>query len=193
MNPIKEETIENVKKFASESPRNVSEGFFRAVSNISKFLSGEAKSFDLGTLFEVQMGLNDLIFYKSNLKATDGTLLSVEKLRTLAKTRPATASSDSIEWVRRFVRALKDETRELEDELVWKWWSKDTADVQNIDVEIADHLFFLICIAQARGLTGADLFSLYMQKAVVNIERQFGNYSKATKDESDNKAIGVSA
>lgn len=189
MKLLSNETIENARSFGSEAPIDVDKNLFKAIDRIYNFQKGENQGFSLEALFDVQKGLNDLIFFKQDLKATDGTLLSVDKLRSLAKTRPATASSDSIEWVRKYIRALKDEVRELEDELVWKWWSKDVADVQNIDVEIADIFFFLISISQARGLTGKDLFSIYMQKAVVNIERQFGEYSAANKTESDNKKI----
>lgn len=190
---LTQETIENVRKYENESPKHVSENLSRAISRISGFQNEERTRLSLKDVFDVQEGLNDLIFFKSDLRSTDGNLLSVEKLMNLARTRPATANSDSIEWIRRFVRALKDETRELEDELVWKWWSKDKADTQNIKVEIADHLFFLICIAQAAGMSAEDLFSAYMQKAIVNFERQFGGYSAKNKTEEDNQEIEVGA
>ncbi len=50
-------------------------------------------------------------------------------------------------------------------------------------------LFFLISMAQCVGLTAQDVVDLYKQKLAVNHARQDENYSMATKDEADNKAI----
>ena len=40
------------------------------------------------------------------------------------------------------MKAMKEELCELDDELLWKWWSKDKIDMQNIRVELIDILHF---------------------------------------------------
>jgi dimeric dUTPase (all-alpha-NTP-PPase superfamily) len=77
----------------------------------------------------------------------------------------------------------------LKDELLWKWWSKDHLDMQNIRVEIVDQLHFWLSLALTAGLDAQKVFDLYVQKNKVNIDRQNAGYSKATKDEADTKGI----
>ena len=141
-------------------------------------------------IFTIQKALNDLIFERHDLRAKDNSPLTAEKMIALGK-EPFGPNSTSIEWISKFITALKDEVRELEEEIPWKWWSKDPIDIQNIRVEITDLLFFIVCLAQAAGLESEDLVDLYQKKAIINLDRQFKNYSKATKDELDNKGIEV--
>lgn len=149
------------------------------------------RSASLKKIFDIQKGLNDLIFEKHNLRTKDGVLLTAQEMIDLGREPVISPNSTSAEWLSKFLVALRDEVRELEEEIPWKWWSKDSLNMQNIRVEITDLLFFVVCLAQAAGLDAEDLEELYRKKAVVNLERQFKNYSKETKDESDNKGIEV--
>ncbi len=93
------------------------------------------------------------------------------------------------EWLANYLEAMNDESRELKDELLWKWWSKDTLDMQNIRVEIVDQLHFWVSLALTAGMDAEKVFDVYYQKNKVNIERQDKDYSKANKDEADNRHI----
>jgi len=92
-------------------------------------------------------------------------------------------------WLIKSLDALDDESRELRAELLWKWWSKDKLDIQNIRVEIIDMLHFWMQLCIFSGMTPKDIHRIYMQKHQVNKDRQDQGYSKATKTEDDNKDI----
>ncbi len=85
---------------------------------------------------------------------------------------------------------MDEEVKELNAELLWKWWSKDEIDIQNIRVELIDVLHFLVSAMISAGLTPEKVFDVYQQKHAVNIARQDSGYSKATKTEDDNRNIG---
>lgn len=161
-----------------------------AILSIGSPLSN-AKEDYLKKIFQIQAGLNNLIFEKHNLKDKNGELMNSDKMRNEGRAENIGVNSITAEWLYKFTTALKDELRELEEELPWKWWSKDNLDMQNIRVEIVDILFFTVCLSIAAGLDASDLEELYRKKAVVNLERQFKDYSKATKSESDNLSIKV--
>ena len=93
------------------------------------------------------------------------------------------------QWLRNYLRALRSEADELDQELLWKWWSKDRIDMQNIRVEIVDLMHFLTSLALAAGVSADDFHRLYTAKHRVNQDRQDKGYSKDTKDEQDNKGI----
>ena len=95
------------------------------------------------------------------------------------------------EWLGKYLTALEDESRELREELLWKWWSKDFLDLQNIRVEITDQLHFWISLALASGMSAEDVFRAYTQKNAVNHARQEKGYSKENKDEGDNRNVRV--
>ena len=139
----------------------------------------------LERLFEDQAKLNDNIMAKrvgiSNF--TDKCFMEHQS------GEPLMATSLVNTWLRNFSQALKDEVRELDEELPWKWWSKDPLDMQNIRVEIVDQLHFVISLALTAGMGAEDVFRIYQQKNKVNLARLQNGYSKATKDESDNKGI----
>jgi len=88
-----------------------------------------------------------------------------------------------------YSKAMKEELYELDDELLWKWWSKDKIDMQNIRVELIDILHFLISAMMCAGLTADKVFDIYQQKHAVNIKRQNSDYNKKTKTEDDNREI----
>lgn len=142
-------------------------------------------------LFEMQTALNDNIFQKKAIKAADGSPLTMAKLLEEGKaSEEKNALSNTNVWLSNYLRALNDESRELGEELLWKWWSKDPLDMQNIRVEIVDQLHFWISLALTAGMDANKVFDIYSQKNALNFARQERGYSKATKDENDNKGIG---
>jgi len=92
-------------------------------------------------------------------------------------------------WLVNYSKAIKEELSELDEELLWKWWSKDEIDMQNIRVELIDILHFLISAMMCAGLTAEKVFDIYQQKHAVNIKRQDMDYNKKIKTEDDNKDI----
>ena len=74
-------------------------------------------------------------------------------------------------------------------EFLWKWWSKDTLDLQNIRVELIDILHFLISAMISSGLSAEKVFDIYTQKHAINQARQDAGYNRGSKTEDDNKTI----
>lgn len=139
-------------------------------------------------LFNMQIKLNDQIFEKKNLRAKNGERLESFHLMLNGSIGESGPNSITNEWLGKFLMALEDECRELKDELLWKWWSKDTLNMQNIRVEIVDILHFWISLCITAGMSPEDVFRIYMQKNEVNLKRNASNYSKANKID-DNKEI----
>jgi|SRR5690606_17843369 dimeric dUTPase (all-alpha-NTP-PPase superfamily) len=145
----------------------------------------------LDRLFTLQSQLNDRIFVKKDIRDRDGKVLTMDTLRAEARSgEPLGPNTVVNEWLGKYLAALDDESRELREELLWKWWSKDHLDLQNIRVEIIDQLHFWMSLALTAGLSAEEVFETYMQKNAVNHARQDNDYSRANKDERDNKAIG---
>jgi dimeric dUTPase (all-alpha-NTP-PPase superfamily) len=145
----------------------------------------------LEELFAMQAKLNDFVFNKQNLKDTDGAPLTMGDLIAAGKQEaPIGPNTITNQWLSNYLKALNDESRELGEELLWKWWSKDHLDMQNIRVEIVDQLHFWLSLAMCAGMDAQKVFDLYMQKNQVNLQRQQAGYSKATKNEADNHNIG---
>lgn len=134
-------------------------------------------------LFELQSRLNDRVFIKQGFDIRAAELIELGRLEEIG------VNTATCHWLKNYLTALKDECRELSDELPWKWWSKDKLDMQNIRVEIIDILHFWISLAMTAGMTAEDIKRIYLQKLQVNLDRQENDYSKATKDETDNKGI----
>lgn len=144
----------------------------------------------LDRLFALQSELNDRIFAKKDIRDRDGKVLTMATLRAAARAgEPLGPNTDVNAWLGKYLTALDDESRELREELLWKWWSKDSLDMQNIRVEIIDQLHFWMSLALTAGLSAEDVFDVYMQKNAVNHARQENDYSRANKSESDNKSI----
>ncbi|MCC5848377.1 MAG: dUTPase [Verrucomicrobia bacterium] len=98
--------------------------------------------------------------------------------------------AERIQWVLNYTRATSQELAELVDSVPWKWWAKyQKFDLQNARVEVVDLFHFLISLAQVLGMDAKDVHDLYNQKNKVNFQRQDSGY--ATKDEDDNKDLGV--
>jgi len=136
----------------------------------------------LDTLFQTQKELNNFVFEKQKLRAADGAPLTMERLIADGKSdEPKKVSSDTHRWLVNYLTALQDETRELGEELPWKWWSKDELKMEDIRMEIIDQLHFWLSLAMAAGLDADGVLKLYLEKNRLNIERQKRGYSAAQK------------
>ncbi len=145
----------------------------------------------LDELVNMQSKLNDNIFAKKDIRDRDGNILTVKKLQEEANKENIGPNTEVNEWLRKYLDALDDESRELREELLWKWWSKDHLNMQNIKVEIIDQLHFWLSLALTAGLDSQKIYDIYMQKNEINFKRQESGYSKNTKTESDNQGIKV--
>jgi dimeric dUTPase (all-alpha-NTP-PPase superfamily) len=145
----------------------------------------------LDQLFAMQAGLNDRIFAKKDIRDRNGRTLTMAALRAEAEQGELGPNTKVNEWLGKYLQALDDESRELKEELLWKWWSKDHLDMQNIRVEIVDQLHFWISLAMTAGMDAESVFRIYMQKNAVNHQRQENDYSKASKSEEDNRGVKV--
>ena len=146
----------------------------------------------LQQLFDMQAKLNDHVSQGKCITDNSGAPLSMEFLtRQGASGEPLGPNSEVNEWLHKYLIAMEDESRELKQELLWKWWSKDSLDMQNIRVEIIDLLHFWISLAMTSGMTADDVFRLYQQKSQINFERQRKGYSRATKDHDDNLSVNL--
>lgn len=102
-------------------------------------------------------------------------------------------------WLNDYINAASNELEELRDSTYWKHWCSEARegrrfairDLQNARVEVIDLLFFWISMAQCVGLDAKEVHHLYLQKLDVNHHRQDVDYSMASKDETDNRHIGV--
>jgi len=143
----------------------------------------------LEELINMQSKLNDNIFVKKDIRDREGNILTMKTLKKGAQQPMIGPNTEVNEWLRKYLEALNDESRELKEELLWKWWSKDTLNMQNIRVEIIDQLHFWFSLALTAGLDADKIYDIYMQKNAVNFKRQEEGYSKDTKTEADNEGI----
>jgi len=142
-------------------------------------------------LFALQASLNDRIFQKRSLKGQDGQVLSTGRLVELARgPAPAQApASDTAIWLSNYLKALQDESRELGEEIPWKWWSKENLDLDAIRVEIVDILHFWISMALVSGLDASEVHRLYLLKNQVNLDRQEKGYDASNKSGRDDEHV----
>jgi dimeric dUTPase (all-alpha-NTP-PPase superfamily) len=144
----------------------------------------------LEAIFAMQTELNNTIFSKRSILDCTGKTLSMQTLIEEGKDESAKGpETNTNRWLEKFLTAMDDESRELRDELLWKWWSKDSLDMQNIRVEIIDQLHFWVSLALTAGLNAESVMDVYKQKHAINHKRQQENYSKASKTEADNQTI----
>jgi len=136
-------------------------------------------------LFILQASLNDRIFLKRNLRGEDGQVLSTSVLAAAAREGAIAPGSDTARWISNYLRALQEEGRELSDEIPWKWWSKESLDMDAIRVEIVDMLHFWISLALASGLDAAQTHRMYLLKNQVNLDRQESGYDASAKTGRD--------
>jgi dimeric dUTPase (all-alpha-NTP-PPase superfamily) len=143
----------------------------------------------LEDIFKMQLELNDYVFKKNNLKDKSGNHLNMQSIIVAAEKEEMMVNDLPNEWLVNYSKAIKEELLELDDELLWKWWSKDKVDMQNIRVELIDILHFLISAMMCAGLNAEKVFDIYRQKHAINIKRQDTEYNKKIKTENDNKEI----
>ena len=143
----------------------------------------------LARIFRMQTELNDYVFKKNNLKDISGNSLTMETIYAAVNSGALKVNDLPNTWLSNYSRAMREEITELDEELLWKWWSKDEIDIQNIRVELIDILHFLVSAMICSGLTPEKVYDIYRQKHAVNLNRQDSGYSKDTKTEDDNKKI----
>ena len=143
----------------------------------------------LEDIFKMQLELNDYVFKKNNLKDKSGNHLNMQSIIVAAEKEEIMVNDLPNEWLVNYSKAIKEELLELDDELLWKWWSKDKVDMQNIRVELIDILHFLVSAMMCAGLSAEKVFDIYRQKHAINIKRQDTEYNKKIKTENDNKEI----
>ena len=143
----------------------------------------------LDEIFLKQAELNDGIFAKQGIRGPDGKVLTMEAIEAALRREELGPNGLPNQWLRNYLTALKAEAQEIEQDLLWKWWSKDRIDLQNIRVEIVDLMHFLTSMALVAGLSPEDFHRLYVKKHAVNVQRQDQGYSKETKNEADNKGV----
>ena len=144
----------------------------------------------LRRIFAMQTELNDYVFRKNGLSDGAGGALSMAAIEAAANSDALMVNDLPNQWLGHYAKAIEEELKELNADLLWKWWSKDRIDIQNIRVELIDILHFLVSAMICSGLTADDVCEIYRQKHAVNVRRQDSGYSKATKDETDNREIG---
>jgi dimeric dUTPase (all-alpha-NTP-PPase superfamily) len=143
----------------------------------------------LSKIFEMQTELNNYVFEKNNLKDSSGNTLNMQALLNAVNNNELKVNDLPNQWLSNYSKAMSEEIKELDEDLLWKWWSKDEIDIQNIRVELIDVLHFLVSAMICAGLTPEKVFDVYQQKHAVNLNRQDTGYSKNTKTEDDNKNI----
>ncbi len=144
----------------------------------------------LKRIFSMQSDLNDYVFKKNSLKDMSGNPLTMDTVFAGASRGELRVNDLPNVWLSNYSRAMREEILELDEELLWKWWSKDEIDIQNIRVELIDILHFLVSALICSGLTPEKVYDIYCQKHAVNLSRQDSGYSMETKTEEDNKNIG---
>lgn len=143
----------------------------------------------LHALFSMQTDLNDYVFTKNAIKTDEGSALDMRTIVEQAGTGKLGVNDLPNQWLLRYSQAMEAELNELKDDLLWKWWSKDKIDLQNIRVELIDILHFLISAMISAGLSADKVFDIYKQKHAINRARQDGGYNQASKTEDDNRTI----
>lgn len=143
----------------------------------------------LDELFASQTSLNDRIFGKRALRGQDGQILSTSRLAELARAGGVAPGTDVALWLANYLRALSDEGRELGEEIPWKWWSKETLDLEAIRVEIVDMLHFWISLALVSGLDAGETLRLYRLKNEINLKRQDAGYDASAKSGRDDLSV----
>ena len=143
----------------------------------------------LEDIFKMQLELNDYVFKKNNIKNNLDDNLTMQAIMSAAKNKEIMVNDLPNKWLVKYSKAMKEELYELDDELLWKWWSKDKIDMQNIRVELIDILHFLVSAMMCAGLNAEKVFDIYKQKHAANIKRQVNDYNKKNKTEDDNREI----
>ncbi len=143
----------------------------------------------LSQIFEMQTELNNYVFSSNKLSNNSGNTLSMADIFEAVNNNQLMVNDLPNRWLANYSKAMQEELNELDDDLLWKWWSKDRIDIQNIRVELIDILHFLVSAMICAGLTADKVFDVYQQKHSINLDRQNSGYSKDSKTEDDNRTI----
>jgi len=143
----------------------------------------------LRKIFEMQTELNNYVFTRNQLVDNNGGSLTMASIFSAASGGKLKVNELPNQWLSNYSKAMREEINELDADLLWKWWSKDEIDLQNVRVELIDILHFLVSAMICAGLTPEKVFDVYRQKHAVNLGRQDSNYNKNQKTEDDNKNI----
>lgn len=129
-------------------------------------------------LFEMQAKLNDYTFSKMKICSRNDYPLTMKNLQTEAKVGlDNSANGDVNTWLNKYLWALMTECEEVKEELLSKWWSSKTINIDNIQKEVVDVLHFFISLAITSGMTAQDLFDKYVEKNAVNFKRLDTGYA----------------
>jgi len=143
----------------------------------------------LAAIFAMQAELNNYVFARNGIERPNGGPVTMADITSALAAGQLGANDLPNIWLSKYAQAMGSELDELRDDLLWKWWSKDQLNIQNIRVELIDILHFLVSAMITAGLTADKVVDLYRQKHAVNLARQDAGYSAATKDEADNRRI----
>lgn len=143
----------------------------------------------LQRIFAMQTELNDYVFSKNRLVDDNGGQLTMATIFKAIDAAALKVNDLPNRWLANYARAMREELHELDADLLWKWWSKDEINLQNIRVELIDILHFLVSAMICAGLTPDKVFDVYRQKHTVNLNRQDSGYNKGSKSEDDNRNI----
>jgi dimeric dUTPase (all-alpha-NTP-PPase superfamily) len=143
----------------------------------------------LGKIFKMQTELNDYVFRKNSLVDNNGNPLAMTAIFNEVNNNQLKVNELPNQWLTNYSKAMREEINELDADLLWKWWSKDEIDLQNIRVELIDILHFLVSAMICAGLTPDKVFDVYKQKHSVNLNRQDNDYNLKSKTEHDNQNI----
>ena len=117
----------------------------------------------------------DTIFYMQKLFDDD-----VIKNRNLQDIKPE-------EWIQKQTLAIVSELAELLAEVNFKWWKNPKEiDKQNVKEELVDILHFFVGMCLRFGMTGQELYDIYLKKNEENFKRQYGTSLKKGYELSDN-------
>ena len=143
----------------------------------------------LSEIFVMQADLNDYVFKKNGIVDNQGETLTMAAIFNAANDKQLKVNELPNRWLGNYSMAMREEINELDADLLWKWWSRDEIDLQNIRVELIDILHFLVSAMICAGLTAEKVFDVYQQKHSVNLDRQNSGYNMKSKTENDNQNI----
>jgi len=154
-------------------------------------------------MFEIQKAFADLCYTMNDLRDKEGKILTVDRIAEDAENLRLKYSDLMVPWVWDMHRAMTDELREVAEILPWKHWSKSEVGekehpectseerLNHLRLELIDIIHFLMEALMFTGLSSKDVYDLYVQKNMVNIERQEKAYNDANKTEEDNDGIAA--
>lgn len=94
------------------------------------------------------------------------------------------------EWILKWCRAMQHEVIELEDAFNWKHWKNEKdIDWDNVREEAIDILHFLLSVFDDLGMSGEDVYNIYMEKNKENVKRQLGTSERKEYKLQNTKVI----